>query len=62
MSRRLSIAELIRRAVDTLIKSSTVVDVEERHKRAIEIVGQFSSGKRDISEKHDLCLSNAYRK
>jgi hypothetical protein len=29
MPRRLSIAELIRRAVDTLIKSGTVVDVEE---------------------------------
>jgi hypothetical protein len=62
MSRHLSIAELIRRAVDTLIKSSAVIDVEERHKRAIEIVGQFSSGKRDISEKHDLYLSDAYRK
>ncbi len=62
MSRHLSIAELIRRAVDTLIKSSTVVDVEERQKRAIEIVGQFSSGKHDISEKHDLYLSDAYRK
>jgi len=62
MARRLSVAELIRRAVDTLIKSGTVVDVEERHQRAIEIVGQFSSGKRDISEKHDLYLSDAYRK
>ncbi len=62
MSRHLSIAELIRRAVDTLIKSSAVVDVEERHKRAIEIVGQFSSEKHDISEKHDLYLSDTYRK
>jgi hypothetical protein len=62
MSRRLSVAELIRSAVDTLITSGTVVDVEERHKRAIEIVGQFSSGKRDISEKHDLYLSDTYRK
>jgi RecA/RadA recombinase len=62
MSRHLSVAEFIRRAVDTLIKSSAVVDVEERHKRAIEIVGPFSSGKRDISEKHDLYLSDAYRK
>ena len=62
MSRHLSIAELIRRAVDTMIKSSAVVDVEERHKRAIEIVGKFSSGKRDVSEKHDLYLSDAYHK
>jgi len=62
MPRRLSIAELIRRAVDTLIKSSTVVDVKERHRRAIEIVGQFSSGKRDISKNHDRYLLGTYGK
>jgi hypothetical protein len=61
-SRRLSIAELIRKAVETMIKSSTVVDQEERHKRAMEIVGKFSSGKRDISKKHDLYLTDAYNK
>ena len=61
-SRHLSIAELIRKAVETIIKSSTVVDYEERHKRAMEIVGKFSSGKRDISKKHDLYLKDAYNK
>ena len=61
-SRRLSVAELVRKAVDTIIKSSTVVDREERHKRAIEIVGKFSSGKHDISKKHDLYLTDAYNK
>jgi len=61
-SRRLSVAELIRKAVDTIIRSSTVVDREERHKRAMEIVGKFSSGKRDISKKHDLYLTDAYNK
>jgi predicted DNA-binding ribbon-helix-helix protein len=61
-SRRLSVAELIRKAVDTIIKSSTVVDREERHKRAMEIAGKFSSGKRDISKKHDLYLTDAYNK
>jgi hypothetical protein len=62
MSRRLLIAELIRKAVDTMIKSSTAVDVEEWHQRAIVIVGLFSSGKSDISEKHDRNLSGTYRK
>lgn len=61
-SRRLSVAELVRKAVDTIIKSSTVVDQEERRKRAMEIVGKFSSGKGDISKKHDLYLTNAYNK
>lgn len=61
-SRHLSVAELIRKAVDTVIKSSTIVNTEERHKRAIEIVGKFSSGKRDISKKHDLYLTEVYKK
>jgi hypothetical protein len=61
-SRHLSVAELIRKAVDTVIKSSSVIDIEERHKRAMEIVGKFGSGKRDISKKHDLYLTEAYKK
>jgi len=61
-SRHLSVAELIRKAVDTVIKSSAVINVEERHKRALEIVGKFSSGKRDVSKKHDLYLTEACNK
>ena len=61
-SRHLSVAELIRKAVDTVIKSSTVINVEERHKRAMEIVGKFGSGKCDVSKKHDLYLREAYNK
>ena len=61
-SRHLSVAELIRKAVDTVIKSSSVIDVEERHERALEIVGKFGSGKRDVSKKHDLYLTEAYKK
>jgi predicted DNA-binding ribbon-helix-helix protein len=61
-SRHLSVAELIRKAVDTVIKASTVINVEERHKRAMEIVGKFGSGKRDVSKKHDLYLTEAYNK
>jgi predicted DNA-binding ribbon-helix-helix protein len=61
-SRHLSVAELIRKAVDMVIKSNTVVNAEERHKRAMEIVGKFSSGKRDVSKKHDLYLTEVYNK
>ena len=61
-SRHLSVAELIRKAVDTVIKSNTVVNAEERHQRAMEIVGKFSSGKHDVSKKHDLYLTEAYNK
>ena len=61
-SRRLSVAELIRKAVDMIIKSSPVVDREERRKRAMEIVGKFSSVKRDISKRHDVYLTDVYNK
>ena len=62
LSRHLSIAELIRQAVDTVIRTNTTVDIEERRKRAIDIVGRFSSGKRDISRKHDRYLVEAFGK
>ena len=62
VSRHLSIAEIIRQAVDTVIRSNIVVDVEERRKRAIDVVGRFSSGKRDISRKHDTYLVEAFGK
>jgi len=58
----LSVAECIRRAVDRMIKSSDTVDPDERLKRALEVVGKFSSGKRDISRKHDKYLANALNK
>ncbi len=61
-SRHLSVAELIRSAVDSMIKSSSVIDIEERRKRAIDIVGRFRSGKRDISINHDAYLEEAYGK
>jgi hypothetical protein len=62
MTRHLSVAEIIRRAVDALIKSSSTVGQDERLKRALEIVGKFSSGKRDISRKHDDYLADALTK
>jgi hypothetical protein len=62
LSPHLSIAELIRQTVDTLIRTNTMVDIEKRRKRAIDIVGRFSSGKRDISRKHDRYLVEAFGK
>jgi hypothetical protein len=61
-SRHLSVAELIRRAIDAMIKTSAAVDPEVRLKRSLEIAGKFSSGKRDISKKHDVYLSESYGK
>ncbi len=57
-----SVAEIIRRSVEGIIRSNTRTDSEERHKRALEIVGKFRSGKRDISKKHDAYLAEVYGK
>ena len=59
-TRHLSVAELIRQAVDNLIKASTVIDVEERRKRAIDAAGRFRSGLRDLSTEHDKYLEEAF--
>jgi RecA/RadA recombinase len=61
-SRHLSSAELIRRAVDIMIKSGPGADPEDRRKRALDIAGKFSSGKSDVSRKHDKYLVDAFGK
>jgi hypothetical protein len=59
-SRQLSVAELIRVAVDRMITSSPMVDIEEKHQRAMDVVGKFGSGKHDVSKNHDAYLSEEY--
>ena len=56
-----SIAELIRKAVDNIIKTGAVPDYKERRKRAIDIAGRFRSGNQDISLHHDKYLAEAYK-
>jgi len=62
LSRHLSVAEIIRQAVDNLIRSSSVIDIQERRKRALDAVGKFRSGKRDISREHDKYLTEVFSK
>jgi len=52
-------AELVRRGVDKILKSSVAISEEELRQRALEIAGRFNSGKKDISEKHDDYLAEA---
>lgn len=51
----ISMAELIRRAVDEVLRSPQSDD-EERWKRARAAVGGFRSGYTDIGENHDRYL------
>ncbi len=55
-----SMAELIRQAVDYWLQSVKPLTRAEQRRRALEIVGQFRSGQTDISERHDEYLVEAY--
>ncbi len=55
-----SSAEIIRRAVSALIRSSAEPDWKRRCSRALEAAGKFSSGKHDVSRKHDDYLTEAF--
>jgi hypothetical protein len=62
LSRQASVSELVRKAVDDLIKSKTRADTQEIKERALEILGKYHSRKKDISKNHDFYLAEAFRK
>jgi hypothetical protein len=58
-ARQVSIAELIRQGVDTILRSNAGIDLDEKRRRAIAATGRFQSGKHDISRKHDQYIAEA---
>lgn len=61
-SRGVPMAEVIRNAVEGVIRSGASSVSEERRERALKIAGKFRSGKRDISRRHDAYLTEAWSK
>ena len=68
--RGLSMAEIIREALEEHLakarargsdKGPKVREREELRRRALAVVGRFSSGSHDIAEEHDRELEEAYR-
>lgn len=59
-SRGLSMAEWIRRAVDSALLTGALQDKEDQRGRAIAASGRFDSGAADISVKHDKYLVEAF--
>lgn len=57
---RVSVAELIRRAVKVWLETSAEVSERERRRRAIAAAGRFRSGLGDLAEKHDEYLAQIY--
>jgi Ribbon-helix-helix protein, copG family len=58
---RVSISEIVRRAVNAWAKSPGEVSDEERRRRAIQVAGHFASGLHDVAARHDDYLVDAYR-
>jgi len=61
-SRHISMAELIRQGVETILKSPGVPDAEEKRRRALAAVGRYRSGQHDISLEHDKHLAESFGK
>jgi hypothetical protein len=55
-----SVAELIRQSIDNYIRSTTQPNLDERRKRALSVVGKFSSDISDLSMEHDRYLAEVY--
>ena len=56
---RLSVAEVVRRAVDRQIASRLEPPEAELRRRALEVVGKYDSGLGDLAEQHDDYLAEA---
>jgi len=55
-----SVAELVRRAIDAFTRGEPPSDRELRD-RAASAAGRFASGVRDTSRRHDEALAEAFR-
>jgi Arc/MetJ-type ribon-helix-helix transcriptional regulator len=58
--RGVSMSELVRRAVDLLLKAEGHSSWDERKRRALEAVGRYASGESNVSVEHDRYLEEAY--
>lgn len=57
-----SLAELVRRGVEVYLQEKPGASDKERRQRAIQAAGRFSSGRRDLADKHDKYLAETYKR
>jgi hypothetical protein len=58
--RQKTVEEIIAEWVQRLLEECVDTDWENRWARALNASGRFRSGKRDVSEKHDKYLAEAF--
>lgn len=56
----ISMAEVVRRGVELYLEVASGAGDGEKRRRALLAAGRFASGRRDLSEKHDKYLAEAY--
>lgn len=61
VSRGLSMAKVIRNAIDAAIAADAEAVSKSKRSRALEAVGGFRSGRKDISRRHDAYLDEAFK-
>src|SRR5580765_909755 len=59
-ARGVSMAELIREGVDSLLKAQQGIDLAERRRRAIAAAGMLRSDVSDLGVNHDRYLAEVY--
>ncbi len=59
--RGVSMAKIIREAIEETMKSGRGSSSEEKRSRALEALGKFRSGNKDISKRHDAYLADAFK-
>ena len=58
--KNVSVAELIRRSVDSYLEERHVITEEERRQRLLSVIGIGRSGVTDLAENHDKYLLENY--
>ena len=56
----ISMAQIVREAVERYMEQTGAVDESELDARALAVIGQFASGRRDVSAEHDRYLDEAF--
>jgi predicted DNA-binding protein len=57
---RVSVAKLIRQAVEDLLRQSSTLSRADTKLRAVTAAGRFRSGEKDLSTRHDDHLAEIY--
>jgi hypothetical protein len=56
-----SISDIVRRAVDSWVRTQPGATPDELRRRAMLAAGKFGSGRSDIADRHDAYLAEVYR-